>query len=104
MIASTNELHVTFGAGQVGARLVTQLLAAGTRVRIVKRSSAPVPAGAELALGDVRDALFCEEAARGATTVYNCLGMPYDAAVWARLWPLYTDNLIAAAGKTDARL
>lgn len=36
MSASPNELHAVFGAGQVGARLVTQLLAAAKRVRVVK--------------------------------------------------------------------
>jgi Trk K+ transport system NAD-binding subunit len=52
------ELHVLFGAGQVGYPLAARLLAAGKRVRIAKRSSAHVPAGCEIALGDASDQAF----------------------------------------------
>jgi hypothetical protein len=39
------DLHVVFGAGQVGYPLAQRLLAGGKRVRIVKRSAAGIPAG-----------------------------------------------------------
>jgi hypothetical protein len=39
------DLHVVFGAGQVGYPLAQGLLAGGKRVRIVKRSAADIPAG-----------------------------------------------------------
>jgi uncharacterized protein YbjT (DUF2867 family) len=63
------ELHVVFGAGQVGQPLARLLVLAGKRVRIAKRSSATVPAGSGIVLGDAADPSFCVEAARGATTV-----------------------------------
>lgn len=100
----SDELHVIFGAGQVGSQLAARLLAAGLRVRVVKRSPAGAPEGAELRLGDAADPAFCSDAASGAATVYNCLNPPYSAAIWAKLWPLYVENLIAAAGKAGARL
>ncbi|MGQ0569929.1 MAG: NAD-dependent epimerase/dehydratase family protein [Armatimonadota bacterium] len=98
------ELHVIFGAGQVGGRLAQRLLQAGKRVRVAKRSSGGIPAGADAALGDASDARFCAEAALGAAAVYHCMNPSYDTATWARLVPRYMENLIAAAGKAGARL
>ncbi|NWG22736.1 MAG: NAD(P)H-binding protein, partial [Chloroflexi bacterium] len=66
----SNELHVLFGAGQVGRHLARLLLSAGKQVRIVKRSPGDTPPGAEVIQGDAADPAFCAQAARGATTVY----------------------------------
>jgi len=98
------ELHVLFGAGQVGQPLARILMGRGKRVRIVKRSAGGVPKGSELLQGDATDLNFCVQASRGASTVYHCMNPPYDARVWAELVPRYMDNLIAAAGRNGARL
>jgi nucleoside-diphosphate-sugar epimerase len=98
------ELHVLFGAGQVGKPLAQLLLEAGKRVRIAKRSAAGAPPGAEVTQGDAADPAFCIKAARGAATVYHCMNPPYDARTWAELVPRYMDNMIAAAGRSGARL
>ncbi len=98
------ELHVLFGSGQVGQPLARILLERGKRVRIVKRSAGGLPAGAELLRGDATDLNFCVEAVREASTVYHCMNPPYYARVWAELLPRYMDNLIAAAGRSGARL
>jgi nucleoside-diphosphate-sugar epimerase len=99
-----SDLHVVFGAGQVGFPLAERLLAAGKRVRIARRSSGAVPPGCETALGDASDTAFCIEAGRGATTLYHCMNPPYDHKVWAELVPRYMNNLIAAAAAAGARL
>ncbi|HLK61211.1 MAG TPA: NAD-dependent epimerase/dehydratase family protein [Chthonomonadaceae bacterium] len=98
------ELHVLFGAGQVGQPLAQRLLADGKRVRIAKRSPGGAPPGAEIVQGDAADPTFCIQAAEGAATVYHCMNPPYDSKLWAELVPRYLDNLIAAAGKANARL
>ena len=98
------ELHVVFGAGQVGTPLAARLLDAGKRVRVVRRSSGAVTAGAEVLAGDAADAVFCIEAAKGATAVYHCMNPPYDATIWAALVPRYMENLIAATARANARL
>jgi len=98
------ELHVLFGAGQVGQPLARILMGRGKRVRIVKRSASGVPKGSELLQGDAADLNFCVQASRGASTVYHCMNPPYDARVWAELVPRYMENLIAAAGRNGARL
>ena len=98
------QLHVLFGAGQVGWPLTQLLLDADKRVRVVKRSPRGMPPGVEVILGDAADSRFCAQAAEGAATVYHCMNPPYDARIWAELVPRYMDNLIAAAGRTGARL
>lgn len=100
----STELHVIFGAGQVGRPLARFLLEAGKRVRIVKRSPGGAPPGTEVIQGDAADPAFCAQAARGATTVYHCMNPPYDAQLWAELLPCWMDNLITATARTAARL
>ena len=99
-----SELHVVFGAGQVGVPLARLLLNSGRRVRVVKRSPGPLPTGAEAVHGDAADPTFCAQAARGAATVYHCVNPPYDSRSWGELLPRYMENLIAAAGRAGARL
>lgn len=100
----TPELHVVFGAGQVGQILARLLLDEGKRVRIAKRSPGAVPEGADLLLGDALDRSFCVEAAQGASTVYHCMNPPYYARIWGDVLPRYMDNLISAAARPGARL
>jgi nucleoside-diphosphate-sugar epimerase len=101
---SERDLHVVFGAGQVGSFLAEELRAAGFRVRVVKRHREGVPAGAEVMLGDAADAAFCRQAVRDAAVVYHCMNPEYDTRIWAQFLPRYLENLIAAAGAEDARL
>ncbi len=100
----TGDLHVIFGAGQVGDPLARLLLASGKRVRIAKRSPGGVPPGTQVMPGDASDPAFCAEAAAGATAVYHCMNPAYDAKLWAELIPKWMDNLVAAAARTGARL
>jgi nucleoside-diphosphate-sugar epimerase len=98
------ELHVLFGAGQVGYPLAERLLTNRRRVRVAKRTAGHVPAECEVVLGDATDPAFCLDAARGASTIYHCMNPPYDTRIWADKVPRYMDNLIAAAARTGARL
>ncbi len=98
------ELHVIFGAGQVGYPLAELLLEAGKRVRIAKRSSGGVPTGVDVVVGDALNPDFCREAARSAVTIYHCMNPPYDSRIWAEQVPRMMSNLIAAAEAAGARL
>ncbi len=98
------QLHVIFGAGQVGYPLAERLLARGHRVRVVRRSPGQIPHGAEPMRGDAAERSFCVQAAAGAAAVYHCMNPPYFAKVWAELVPRYLENLVAAAGAANARL
>lgn len=99
----SSEIHVIFGAGQVGRPLASLLQRSGKRVRVVKRSASEV-AGSEFVLGDATDAALCARAAEGARVLYHCMNPPYDTRRWADLVPRYMTNLIAAAARAEARL
>lgn len=98
------ELHVIFGAGQVGGPLMQVLHAQGHRVRVVRRTRAAVPGGVELVVGDAFDRSFCVQSAAKATTVYHCLNVPYSTKAWATALPTLQSNVIEAAGQAKARL
>jgi len=99
-----SDLHVIFGAGQVGQPLATRLRELGHRVRIARRSTGAVPDGMDVVRGDALDPAFCRDASRGAAVVYHCMNPPYSTKVWAEQVPRYMDNLIAAAASADAKL
>ncbi len=98
-------LHVVFGAGQIGPLLAARLSAAGRRVRVVRRTAAPIDLpGAELLHGDAADPAFAAEAARGAEAIYHCINLPYLAKVWEEALPRIQASLVNAAGRAGARL
>jgi nucleoside-diphosphate-sugar epimerase len=102
---TTPQLHVVFGAGQVGPPLARLLAAAGHRVRLVRRSDAPVTIpGVEAIRADARDAAAASQAVRGATTVYHCVNVAYSTELWQAELPPILDGLIAAAARSQARL
>lgn len=99
----TPNLHVVFGAGQIGPRLARLLRERGHAVRLVRRSG-PGPQGIETRHGDAGDAMFAAEAARGAAAIYHCMNPAYSGKEWARELPRFADGLLAAAGRAKARL
>jgi nucleoside-diphosphate-sugar epimerase len=102
---TTRQLHVVFGAGQVGALLARRLAAAGHQVRLVRRSGKTVDlAGVELVRAQAADRDAAAEAVRGAAVVYHCMNPAYSAAAWAAELPPIQESLIAAAGRAGARL
>ncbi len=101
----SSQLHVVFGAGQVGALLARTLQARGHAVRVVRRSPAAVGPGIETVAGDARDPAFAARAAAGAAVVYHCMNpSAYTAAAWEAELPRQGDALIGAALAAGARL
>ena len=98
------DLHVVFGAGQIGSLVAEELRDQGFRVRVAKRSSSGIPHGVEKILGDATDPSFCREAAAGASAVYHCMNPPYRTDLWRDILPRLQENLLEAAGVADARL
>jgi nucleoside-diphosphate-sugar epimerase len=97
-------LHVVFGAGQVGPLLARELAQQGKAVRVVRRSSSSGVEGVEVVRGDALDEASCIELTRGATAIYHCLNPAYSAKIWAAQLPVMARNLLAAAGRNEARL
>ena len=98
------QVHVVFGAGQIGAPLAERLVDAGHDVRVVRRSPGMPPAGATLRTGDAGDAAFVDEAVRGASVVYHCMNPPYSAGIWEHTLPRWRAAISAAAARAGARV
>jgi len=97
------ELHVVFGAGQVGPLLAERLVASGARVRVVRQSTKPVAvSGAEVVVADVSDAEAVARVTDGATSVYHCVAPRYFE--WhTKLLPL-TRGIVEGTQKSGANL
>jgi nucleoside-diphosphate-sugar epimerase len=104
-MTTPRELHVVFGAGQVGPLLAARLAAAGREVRLVRRSARPGGAGVQVIQADAGDPAAAAEAARGAAVVYHCMNpASYSAQAWAVELPRLQDALLQAAARAGARL
>ncbi|HYN32995.1 MAG TPA: NAD-dependent epimerase/dehydratase family protein [Ilumatobacteraceae bacterium] len=100
---SSDELHVVFGAGQVGHALIEQLAASGRSVRVVSRHRPlEVIDGVDWRVGDAADPLASIAAAVGASVVYQCLGAPYTT--WPEQFPPMQRSVLAAAAASGALL
>jgi nucleoside-diphosphate-sugar epimerase len=102
-LGMNEDLHVVLGSGQIGALVADDLLARGTRVRLVRRGPAGPPrSGLEWLSGDLSDLAFAEEATRGAAVVYDCTSPPYDR--WLTLLMPLARGAMHGAAKAGAKL
>lgn len=98
-----DSLFVVFGAGQIGSQVTQRLLAAGHRVRQVRRSGgASVNGRLETRGGDLTDLRFAEEVARGATALIHCAVPPYHQ--WGELLAPMNEGVLHAAKTSKAPL
>lgn len=100
---STPQLHVVFGAGQIGPRVASILRAQGHDARLVRRSGS-APQGIPVLHGDAGDPEFAAEVTKGAAAIYHCMNPAYDSKVWHAELPRLMSSLIRAAGRNGARL
>jgi nucleoside-diphosphate-sugar epimerase len=88
-MTTTAQLHVIFGAGQVGSLLAQALLNRGLAVRLVRRSpqqsSHPL---LQVCGADAYDPAQAKAAAAGAAVVYQCTNAPYHQ------WPTHLSRLV----------
>jgi nucleoside-diphosphate-sugar epimerase len=97
------DLQVIFGAGQVGRALANHLAALDMPVRSVSRHR---PTSLDEAVdwkgADASDAEEAADAARGASVIYQCLGVPYTK--WPTLFPPLQRAVLTATERTGALL
>lgn len=96
-----DQLHVVFGAGQVGRALAIRLTELGVAVRVVSRHR---PTGVLDAVdwreADAADREAAVAAANGAAVVYQCLNAPYTS--WPKHFPPLQRGVLSAAEHTGA--
>ncbi len=100
---SEDQLHVVFGAGQVGGRLAERLGGLGLPVRVLSRNRpGTLPDGVDWRATDAVDPDAATEAASGASVIYQCLNAPYTD--WPERFPPLQRGVMAAAERTGALL
>ena len=100
---SPDQLHVVFGAGQVGRTLAAQLAAQDLAVRAVSRSRpADLSDRVDWRGADASDPAAAAAAAEGASVIYQCLNAPYTD--WPERFPPLQRGVVSAAERTGALL
>ena len=99
---------VTGATGFTGGHLLRRLVGEGGSVRaFVRRPEALHPGAADIAVGDVRDARACNDAARGVDTVYHLAASYREAGIGAAAHSAInlqgTVNLFSAAHTAGVR-
>ena len=99
----SDELHVVFGAGQVGRSVANRLSALGMAARSVSRHRpTSLARDVDWRSADLTDGEAAKDAAKGAAVVYQCLNAPYTQ--WPQLFPPLQRTVLAAAQHADAVL
>ena len=105
MAAETN--YVILGTGQLGLAIMDELLARGAAgsLTLVNRSGRvgeTLPAGVQLATGDMNDPAVVARLCADADVVFMCAQPPYDK--WPELWPPLMQAVLEGLAQTQARL
>ena len=96
-------LHVVFGTGQVGSALVAHLARLGVAVRAVSlHRPVSLPDRVDWRAADVADAEAASDAAKGASTIYQCLNVAYTK--WPQQFPPLQRGALTAAEHSGALL
>ncbi len=97
------QLHVVFGAGQVGHALAARLASLDLSVRMVSRHQPSTPLdGVEWQAADATNPDAATEAAKDAAVIYQCLNAPYTD--WPKRFPPLQRGVLAAAERNGALL
>ena len=100
---SEDQIHVVFGAGQVGLALTARLAELGLPVRVISRHQpAALADGVEWWPADASDPEAASDAASGAAVIYQCLNAPYTD--WPRSFPPLQRGVLSAAERNGALL
>jgi nucleoside-diphosphate-sugar epimerase len=99
----SEELHVVFGAGQVGRALSQRLTDIGLSVRVLSRNRpAELADGVDWRSVDASDHHAATEAVAGASVIYQCLNAPYTD--WPKLFPPLQQGVLSGAERCGALL
>ena len=97
----TGDVIILGAKGRFGRAATGAFLEAGWTVRtLARRWGRAAPRGAEALEGDAMDGPSLIKACRGADVIVNAVNPPYPD--WARVLPLLTRNVIAAARESGA--
>src|SRR6056297_1609197 len=98
-------MQVILGAGgAIGNELAKELKSYDEKVRLFSRNPQKVNEDDELFAGDLTNKQNVEDAVKGASVAYLTAGLPYQALVWERQWPVIMKNVLSACKKHKTKL
>ncbi|SHK01015.1 Nucleoside-diphosphate-sugar epimerase [Tangfeifania diversioriginum] len=98
-------MQVILGAGgAIGNDLAKELKNYTKKVRLFSRNPQKVNDDDELFKGDLTNKQNVEDAVKGASVAYLTAGLPYQALVWERQWPVIMKNVLSACKKHKTKL
>jgi nucleoside-diphosphate-sugar epimerase len=101
--SASTDLHVVFGAGQVGRALAARLADLGVPVRVLSRNRpADLAESVDWRSADATDAEAATDATADAAVIYQCLNAPYTD--WPERFPPLQRGVLHAAERNDALL
>jgi nucleoside-diphosphate-sugar epimerase len=100
---NNQELHLVLGgAGAIGSEVIAELRRRNVPTKAVERQKRV--AGVETIHADLLDFEEFSTAAKGATHLYVCVGLPYSGKIWERDWPRLMKNAIEVCRIHKVRL
>ncbi len=98
-----NRLHTVLGgSGATGRAVIKELQRRNLTFNAVERTKKLE--NTETIKADLLNEQEAVDAIRHSDYVYLCVGLPYNADLWAKDWPKLMKNVIMACEKADARL
>jgi nucleoside-diphosphate-sugar epimerase len=99
-------MHTILGAGgPVANALTTELVKNNVPLRLVSRRPVDVQGNnITWRKADLLNYKQVQEATQGATVIYLCAGLVYDARIWQEQWPVIIRNVINVTKENNARL
>jgi nucleoside-diphosphate-sugar epimerase len=98
--------HIIFGTGPLGRATMNALLARGEEVQMVNRSGTMpnIPKQVKVVKCDAYNLESANQAARGASVVYNCTAPEYSTKLWTTQLPILWSNILESAASANAKL
>jgi len=90
--------------GAIGSPLAKELKTYDQHIRLAARKPKKVNPDDELVIADLTNSHETEKAVAGSSTVYLCVGLPYNIKIWQKQWPIIMENTINACIKHRAKL
>ena len=98
-------MHTILGAGgPVANALTRELENTNETIRLVSRRPVETGKNTTWTKADLTNLAELSAAVKGATIIYLCAGLVYDAEVWKVQWPAIIKNVITVTKENNARL
>ncbi|SHG31316.1 Nucleoside-diphosphate-sugar epimerase [Fodinibius roseus] len=98
-------MQTILGAGgAIGRELAKALKEYTNEIRLVSRNPEKVNPTDELVAADLLNPDEVRSAVEGTSVAYVTVGLPYDAEVWEKKWPVLINNVLAACKEHNCKL